>query len=124
MTESGDITALSADLEQRLGDKLGLRRGSLSARARKAGRRLPRAVRRDAELIGQAGLLAAHPKLRKRVDAPAVAAAHRRVAEHLDGIDRGERRMNLLLGLLAGLVANLILLALLTVAVLKWRGLI
>lgn len=124
MSESGDITTLADDLEQRLGDKLGLRRGPLPVRLRKAGRRLPRAVRRDAEMIGQAGALAVHPKLRKRVDRAAVVAAHRRVSEHLDSVDPGQRRVNFLLGILAGLVANLLLLAALTAIVLKWRGLI
>ena len=41
MTESGDIGSLTGDLNTRLGEKFGLKRGSLEQRMKKAGRRLP-----------------------------------------------------------------------------------
>ena len=124
MTESADITTLGEDLQARLGAKLGLRRGSLAVRLQKAGWRLPRRIKRDGAAIGQAIELAAHPKLRRRVNQAEIGAAHRRVAAYLDGIDPNERRARLMLGLLGGLVFNLLLLGALTIAFLKWRGMI
>lgn len=124
MNESGDITGLASDLESRLDRKLGLKRGPLDKRMRKAGRRLPRRVHRDAETIGKALDLAAHPKLRRRVDQDAVRSAHQRIAEHLDKIDPKERRMQFLLGILGGLAFNVLLVIALVISVLKWRGLV
>lgn len=124
MTESGDIGSLTGDLNTRLGEKFGLKRGSLEQRMKKAGRRLPGRVHRDAAVIGAASALAAHPKLRKRVDQAGAAAAHRRIAQHLETVNPKERRTTFLLGMLAGLAFNLLLLAALTVGFLMWRGLI
>ena len=122
MTESAEITELQSDLQTRLGQKLGLRRGSLERRMAKAGRRLPRRVHRDAALIGKAGELADHPKLRRRVDRAGVQAAHDRIAEHLDKIDPRERRIRFWLGVLGGLAFNVLAVAALLIVVLKWRG--
>ena len=124
MTESGDITGLASDLETRLGQKFGLRRGTLEKRVRKAGRRLPKRVHRDAALIGKALELETHPKLRRRIDRQAVGAAHLRIAEHLDTIDPKERRKDAWLSLLGSLAFNVLAVAALAVVVLKWRGLI
>jgi len=123
MTESGDITELANDLEARLGEKLGLKRGPLEKRVRKAGRRLPRRVHRDAGVIGKAMQLADHPKLRRRVDRKQVDNAHQRIVEHLGKIDPKERRIHFALGVLSGLAFNILLLIALVIVFLKWRGL-
>ncbi|MDU8929889.1 hypothetical protein RXV86_21085 [Alisedimentitalea sp. MJ-SS2] len=122
MTESADITKLQSDLKTRLDQKLGLKRGSLEKRMKKAGRRLPRRVHRDAAAIGEAAALAEHPKLRRRVDAAGIKAAHHRISEHLSRIDPREQRIRFWLGVLAGLAFNVLAVATLVIVVLKWRG--
>ena len=78
---------------------------------------------RDAAVIGQAVELDHHPKLRKRVDGPAVKAAHDRIARHIDTIDPKERRKDFWLGQLGSLAFNLLVIVALVVTVVKWRGL-
>ncbi|MDQ2089996.1 hypothetical protein [Marimonas arenosa] len=124
MSDSQDITALASDLEARLDSKLGLRRGALPVRMRKAGRRLPRWVHRDAQVIGAALDLSAHPKLRRRVDQARVRAAHRRIADHIDQIDPKEQRTRFVLGVLAGLALNMLAMTGLLLAFLYWMKLI
>ncbi|WP_322866654.1 hypothetical protein U5922_010960 [Aquicoccus sp. G2-2] len=124
MSESRDINTLSDELAGKLGEKLGAKRGDFPARLAKAGRRLPRVVRRDAKVIDAALELGAHPKLRRRINQGEAQAAHRRIAAHLDRIDPKARRINFLLGMLGGLAFNLLLFAGLVLGVLKWRGVI
>ena len=122
MTESADITELQSDLQTRLAQKLGLRRGPLDKRLAKAGRRLPRRVHRDAAVIKEAAELMDHPKLRRRVDQASIQAAHDRIADHLDRIDPKERRVRFWLGVLGSLAFNVLAVATLLIVVLKWRG--
>lgn len=124
MSESHDINALSDELAEKLGEKLGAKRGDFRARMARAGRRLPRAVRRDAKVIDAALKLSAHPKLRRRINLAETQAAHQRIAAHLDGIDRKAQRMDFLLGVLGSLAFNMLLFAGLAVVVLRWRGVI
>jgi hypothetical protein len=124
MTESNDLTHTVADLQGLLAEKLGLRKGGFDARMRRAGRRLPRRIHRDARVIGKAMELGAHPKLRRRIDTAAVAAAHRRMRLHLKAIDPRDRRRGFMLGMLGGLAFNLLAAGALLVALLNWRGLI
>lgn len=124
MTESNDITKAADDLQRLLADKLGLKKGGFGARIRRAGRRLPRRVHRDAQVITAALELAAHPKLRRRIDARAVSAAHRRMRLHLEAIDPRDRRIGFVLSMLGGLAFNLLAAGALLIALLQWRGLI
>ncbi len=124
MTERNDIEALAEDLEVRMGETLGLTRGDFAARVARAGRLLPRAVRRDAKELGAALELAAHPKLRRRVDEEATQAAYQRVRAHLDTVDPKARRTNFVLGILAGLAFNILLAVGLLLAFLHWRGML
>lgn len=124
MSESHDIPALASDLDRRLEKKFGQRKGPLVKRLRKAGVGLPRRVKADAEVIGNALELQAHPKLRRRVNIEDVGAAHDRIAAHLDRIDPNERRKDFWLSVLRGFALNVLMIALLLALVLKWRGLI
>lgn len=103
-------------------EKLSLRRGTLQTRLNRAGRRLPARIRAQAQLVAEAETLADHPKLALRIDQVRVARAHAEVRAHLRSIDPADRRRGAILGLLGGLAFNLLLLAGLTLAFLRWRG--
>ncbi|UYV36663.1 hypothetical protein N4R57_16940 [Rhodobacteraceae bacterium D3-12] len=124
MSESQDIVKLVGGLDTRLEKKFGQRKGPLVKRLRKAGAGLPRRVKADAELIGKAMEFQGHPKLRRRVDAGEVSAAHDRIAAHLDQINIKERRKDFWLSVLRGVALNALLIAALLALVLKWRGLV
>ncbi len=122
-----DATTLTADierLEMLLADKLGARRGNLARRAAKAGRRLPKWVRRNLEFLSQCGHIAGHPQLASTVEPAMIARAVERSERHLNAIDVKERRIKTALGIAAGLIVQLVILFAVAVAVMRWRGLI
>ena len=122
-----NTTTLNADIERLellLAEKLGARRGNLARRATKAGRGLPKWVRRDLEFLSNCGHIAGHPQLAATVEPKMIARAVERSERHLNGIDVKERRIKLALGITAGLIVNLLIFFGLVLAVLRWRGLI
>ena len=124
MTQDRAISDSVDRLKALLEDKLGLRRGDLAQRAAKAGRRLPVAVRRDLEAVSRAVFALQVPRLARQTDREDVLAAAQRAEAHLKGIDARDQRRGRLLGMLGALVFNLLLLFVLVLAVLRWRGLI
>lgn len=121
---SPDIFQINAELAHLMGQKLGVSGRALGKATRRAGRALPRWVRRDLAFLRDQEALAAHPKLRMQIDTDEVSKAARRVTRHLDAIDPAERAKDRWLGI-AGVVAfNFLLLAGLVIAVLAWRGVI
>lgn len=111
-----------ADLRALLAEKLGTGERDLRGHLRRAGRRLPRRVRREADYLVRAEEMGRHPRLARLVDPRQVARAQGRVARHLRSIDparlRRDRRKNAVAGL------GLIVLAAfaLVVTLLWWRG--
>ena len=124
MTESTTTSHLTADLETRLAEKLGIKRGALTERLRRTGRHLPRWIHKDAQVLMHAQTLDAHPKLRRRLDKAQLVAAHGRIVRHLDGIDTKERRKSFWLGILGSLAFKLLAVVALVLVVLRWRGMI
>ncbi|WP_372573226.1 hypothetical protein [Ruegeria jejuensis] len=102
--------------------KLGVRGKTLAAALRRARHRLPRRIYKQALLLAQVEDRAAHPKLRLTLDSPKLAEAAEKVQAYLDAISLTERRKGWLLGMLGGLVFNLLLFALLLLLVLFWQG--
>ena len=107
-----------------LREKLGVRGRDLETRLRRAGRLLPRHVRRDALLIAQARAMQASPKLARMVDDAAVLRAFRACQDHLGAIDSWERRKTRIIGFLSANAFNLVVTAGLVITVLYWRDLI
>ncbi|WP_353471533.1 hypothetical protein PVT71_09450 [Salipiger sp. H15] len=91
--------------------RLGLGKGGFEARARRAANQLPRWARRDLRALRDAQGMAGHPKLAMRLDMAELDRAEARVARHLETIDVKARRSHRRLGVLAGLMFNLLLLA-------------
>ncbi|SDI38634.1 hypothetical protein [Alloyangia pacifica] len=97
--------------------RLGLGKGSFERRAKRAAHRLPRWARRDLRALSEAQGMAGHPKLAMRLDMAELTRAEGRIARHLEAIDVKARRRYWQLGVLAGLMFNLALLAALMAAV-------
>jgi hypothetical protein len=102
--------------------KLRVRGRTLEAQVRKAGRLLPRGVKRDATYLMKAAPLAANPKLARMVDMTKAKQAHRNVLAFLEGFDLGARRRTAALNLVASIAFALMVTGILLLFVLVQRG--
>ncbi|WP_170761998.1 hypothetical protein [Ruegeria lacuscaerulensis] len=124
MSENTDIQSQIAQTVQLLRKKLGVRDKTLTASVRKAKRRLPRRIYKQAMMLANAEQMAAHPKLRLVLDTPKLIQASEDVQAHLSRINLADRRWGWFLGMLGGLAFNLLALAVLLLIFLRWQGLI
>ena len=122
MTTSDNVAQQSEQLADLIEDRLGIRGRGLKAKLRRAGRLMPRWVRREAERLVDAQTLLDHPKLMKQADPAALETAYRRVETWLKTVNPAERRKDRILGFLAVNAANLLIVAGLFVAYLVWAG--
>lgn len=103
-------------------DKLGAGGKTLKAALRTHGRHLPKRVRAHIRALADAERFADHPKLRLTLDAAALGKAAATAQDHLRKIDKADRRKGWWLGVLGGLVFNLLLLFAICICVLVWLG--
>jgi len=118
------VAQLAGNIAVLIEERLGVSGAGLPAKLRRAGRLLPRHVRRDAQAVADALPLAENPKLMKQVDLPRLEAAERRVVAYLKTVDPAERRIGMAMGMLGGVAFSLLAVFALFVAVLIWRGLV
>lgn len=107
-----------------LGQQLDVPGTDLTKVTRKAGRLLPRGLRREARYLIEAEQLASHPKLRSQLDPKRLKRADRSLRAFVRDRDPGRERMDRFLGQIGGLAFSLLLFAGLVITVLAWRGLI
>ncbi|MCG6902721.1 MAG: hypothetical protein LJE68_08570 [Rhodobacter sp.] len=103
-------------------ERLGVRGQGLEAKLRRAGRLLPRWVRREAAQLAQAERLLGHPKLMMQTDPGALEKAYKHCESWLEQIDPAARRKERILGLLGVSAANLLIVAGLFITYLVWSG--
>lgn len=124
MTDLLNISGENADLAAKMRSKLRVRGATLGPVLKRSKRRLPRHVKRAVQTLLTAEAQAKNPKLRLIQDAPRLTRARKDVLAYLDGVDPADERKGALLGILASLAVNFILLFVLVVAVLRWRGIV
>jgi len=124
MNQHPSLEQMIADLLVELRAKLGARGTDLATALGKARPQLPRRVYNLGQSLVAAEPLAGHPKLRLTLDHSALATAADEISAHLATIDLAERRKNWWMGLLGGLSFNLIVMVVLLIAVLRWRGIL
>lgn len=122
MTTHEDIPRKIADTRHKMREKLGVSGKTLSASLRKGGRKLPRGVRAQARKLAEAESFADHPRLRLTLDPDALDKAAHRTTDHLDTVDPADQRLGWWLGVLGGLVFNLLVFAVIVIVILRWRG--
>lgn len=105
-----------------LDDKLRVRGKTLAAQVRKAGRRLPRAVRRDATFIVQSMALTDNPKLARMVDHKKLQRARANIVRHLEGVNLSEQRRTAALNMVASIAFVILFTGILVLFVLVQRG--
>lgn len=116
-----DVQRMAAQVADLMSDRLRLRAGPLAVVLRRAGRRLPRKVRRAGLELVRAEALSAHPRCARMVDGPRVSEAHATCVSYLKPLGSKERFRAAALSF-AGTVALMVLvLGAGLVAVLAWR---
>ncbi len=119
-----DLETRAAHLAQLMEERLSLRGRGFANKLARAGRRLPRRLRREGAVIAEALAVQAHPKLARRLDQARFQRAADQLERYLRGIDPAERRKGLFLNWLAGVAFSLLLVLVILIAVLRARGLI
>lgn len=105
-------------------ERLRVRGTGLTEKLRKGGRLLPRRVRAQAEMLAQSAVLAQNPKLMMQLDQAAVAQAYDICVKHLGRVNAWDRRKGAILGVAASIAGSVLLVGLMVVALLRWRGFI
>ncbi len=103
-------------------ERLRLRGTGLEAKLRKGRRLLPRKVRGAADILVQAAKMAQNPKLLLQIDHEAVASAYDICVRHLGAINQAERRMTAVVGVAGSIAFSVLVVGVLLLAVLHWRG--
>lgn len=124
MPQEFDIQTRITETILLLRKKLGVRDKTLAASVRRAKRRLPRDIYKQALMLAQAEPMVDHPKLRLVLDTPALQKASDAVQGHLNAINLSERRWALFLSMLGSLALGVLALTALVLVVLRWRGFI
>lgn len=117
-----DRTSRFSDLRVQLREKLGVTGADLGHQVRRAGRRLPRAARREAELLVRAEEMARHPRLSRLIDPREVARAQTRLSHRLRAIDPARQRRDRRKNAAAVLGLYVLVTFALVVTLLRWRG--
>ena len=103
-------------------EKLRVQGRDLEAQVRKAGRRLPRRVRRDALFFLESCSLMANPKLAHMVDGKKMDRAYSNIVAYLDGLDPRQERITAMINLAASIAFVFLVTGVLVLVVLVLRG--
>ena len=124
MNEQVSLDQIIAGVVTELRAKLGVRGKDLTTVLHQARHRLPRRIYQLGLTLVAVEPLAGHPKLSLTLNRPALTSAAQEINDHLAAIDLAERRKDWWLGALGGLSFNLILMAVLVIVFLRWRGIV
>jgi hypothetical protein len=105
-----------------LEERLNMKGNGLAEKLRKRGRLLPRKVRLAAEQLADAATRSQNPKLLLQINETAVASAYDICSKHLGKIDVADRRRGTVLRTASSMAVSLMVVALLAIGVLYWRG--
>lgn len=122
--EQSDLEQLSGQVSEMIGERLRVRGANLKARVKKAGRLLPKSVRRAAGELVEAEEMAQNPVLAKIVDADAVSRAYQTCVRFLTDVDPDAARSRARYNMASLISLQVIIVAVLAIAVMQWRGLI
>ena len=118
------VQQMADRVDQLLEERLRVKGGTLDDKLRRAGRRLPRKVRDAGAALSTAMMMVQSPKLMRQVDDATVAVAYDICVRHLTKINPTAARWGLVLNMAASIAFSLLVVAVLFVAFLYWRGLV
>lgn len=101
--------ARAGELTKQLEDKLGVRGDDFETKLKRAGRRLPRPLRKDGQQIAHDLRAQSHPKLGRMIDANAFQARSRALESWLSLQDPKARRRERFWNIAASIAFNLVI---------------
>mgnify|MGYP005993524805 CR=1 FL=1 len=107
-----------------MADRLRVRGKTLEIQVHKAGRLLPKRVRREAIYLAQAATVVQHPKLSMMVDTAKANTAHAQLVDFLKSVDPLDRAKGKFLGWLASISVGVIVIFVVVVWILVERGIV
>ncbi len=107
-----------------LEERLRVKGDTLEVRLRHAGRRLPGKVRQAGDVLVQATIMIRNPRLMHQVDDATVAQAYDTCLRHLNTLNPNVARRGMILDIAARIAFALLVVSLLLIVVLNWRGMI
>lgn len=116
------IDAAEAEIDAMVSKKFSFRKGSLLAKLRRAGRRLPKGVAADVAYLESARRRTAHPRRRGQVDRKRVDAIVSNQRKAFDRVDVARDKSRERINWLGVLVLNLMMFGVVYFALLKWLG--
>ena len=117
-----DLVSKVQQVQTLLEAKFGVRSRSLSQGLRRTGRRLPRRMRQQGQVLAQAEKMTGSAKLWRQVDRAAVLRAFEALKLHLEAIDVAKRRKDRVLNLVALLAFQFLVVLAAFIWLLWWLG--
>ncbi|SFC35543.1 hypothetical protein [Tropicimonas isoalkanivorans] len=113
----------NAALAGKMREKLGLGgEDRLEVKLRRGRRILPRAVKKDVKYLVDMEKICLHPKLAPQVDPQKTQRAEDNLRRYLDSVNVRDRRIGQVLGIVAPLAFNILVIFAAVVTWLVWRG--
>lgn len=122
METEDSIAARARHVQSALDGAFSVRAKTLSRALAKTGRRLPKRLRKDADVIVAAQALGGNPKLLRQADTAVLDAAQDRVVNWLDTVDRADARRGYWIGVGAMIGFNVLGLIAAIVVWMWWTG--
>ena len=116
-----DIQHKADEVASLLREKLPVRGKTLSDQLARSGAVLPRRVRAKGRLLAHAATVAEHPQLAKQIDPAKVVRADSEVCLYLNEINRRNRCVGFVLGILGRIAFALLITGAAFVELLVWR---
>lgn len=119
-----DLHERADKLAKLMEERLDIRGEGLRTKTHRAGRRIPRWVRRELDALVEALDRTDHPKLAPQVDYARIETGTKRAEGWLESVDAWDRRKSLLIHWLAGNAMNMLIVIAIALALMGWRGLL
>jgi hypothetical protein len=103
-------------------ERLRIKGSTLSQKLRKGSGLLPRKVRAEARELARFSVMAQNPKLLMQVDESRVAEAYDICLRYLNTVSVWDRRRAALVNMVLSILGNLLVVAVVVVCILLWRG--
>ncbi len=116
------IQQMANRIAELLEERLSVSGSGLADKLKRGGDKLPRKVRAAATELARSAEMAQSPKLYLQLDQEAIARAYDLCSQHLNGLQKWDRRRTSAERWLLSLILSLSTLALFIALILKWRG--
>ena len=117
-----DVATYISEIRILMEKQLRVKGRDLQQQTRRAGRRLPRKVRRDLAFLIKSEKIGQNPKLSRMLDNEKLRKAHANIVQHLEKLDPREALFNMILGIVASIALMLIVVFVVLLYVLVKRG--